>query len=517
MKFLKVYIKNFKGLRRVNIVDLDESTTLLTGPNGFGKTTIFDAIELCLTGSLHRTEVKKGVTNDRKDYIKPFFQNDVNDEVTLKLLLENKRGEKLTIVRHLHKDKKKRPKVDGKENKAHEFGILNLFTENIDSFSQQSFDLDNAEEFTQGRISDFFEFADTDIDIGSIYPIFNYLQQEETTFFLKKSEHDRKNSLGFLLRTDTQEEKLKSINEKHKKLCDLRDFFNEKLIAIKSNTPENFEYKKVFPGQEIDFDVKEPFVDVIDSDLHVKSDGYISKINKLSTFIKQFTPAEFRLKENSEKVKSLIISAHEFKEHYVLQNFLQDSKYKKLQALFKDINNKELIEGFILQNILNQADTAIKVNKTIENISKFKEAKGKDKDNYLKPLVTTFLPNSLDSHTSLVSSRNSLSTNLQGLNKTVFELKNTIRDLEEHFSKLQSKEDICKCPYCGSKFGDLDQLSISMKDRLVTFDSLTSDNSEELNKVNLRIENEINKPIRLKVNEFEKSNSKFDEVLIQKL
>ena len=78
MKFLKVYIKNFKGIKRAKVIELDKGTTLLTGPNGFGKTTIFDAIELCLTGSLHRTEVKKGVTDDRKSYIKPFFQNDVN-------------------------------------------------------------------------------------------------------------------------------------------------------------------------------------------------------------------------------------------------------------------------------------------------------------------------------------------------------------------------------------------------------------------------------------------------------
>lgn len=517
MKFLKVYIKNFKGIKRAKVIELDKGTTLLTGPNGFGKTTIFDAIELCLTGSLHRTEVKKGVTDDRKSYIKPFFQNDVNDEVTLKLLLENKCGKKLTIVRYLHKNKHERPKVEGKENKAHEFGILNLFTEDLGSFSQKSFDLDNARELTQSHITDFFEFADTGTDISSIYPIFNYLQQEETTFFLKKSEHDRKNSLGFLLRTDTQEERFKSINDKHKKLSNLRDFFNDKSIVIKSSSSGNFEYKKIFPGQEIDFDVKEPFVDVRDRDLHVKCDDYVSKINKLSDFIKQFTPAEFRLKNNSEKVKSLIINAHDFKEHYVLQNFLKDLEYKKLQTSFNDINNKELIEGFILKNIHDQTEHAIKVNKTIESINKFKEARGKIKDEYLEHLVVIFLPNLLDSYTSLLSSRNSLSTNLQGLNKTVFELKSTIHDLEEHFAKLQSKEDTCKCPYCGSNFDDLGELSISMKSRLVIFDRLTSDSNEELNKINLRIENEINKPTILKVSEFEKSNTKFDEVLIQKL
>ncbi|KPH94170.1 hypothetical protein AMS58_13700 [Pseudoalteromonas porphyrae] len=515
MRFLKIYIKNFKGLTGVNIADLDKNTTLLTGPNGFGKTTIFDAIELCLTGSIHRTKVKENVTKDLKDYKKPFFQNDVKNEVTLKLLLENKCGKKLVIVRHLHKESNQRPKVTGKKNKANEFGILSLFTEDSEAFSQESFDLDNAEVLTQADITNFFEFADEDIDISSIYPIFNYLQQEETTFFLKKSEHDRKNSLGFLLRTDTQEKKLKSISDKYSKLCELRDFFNEKLSSIKLTSVESVEYEKVFKEQEIDFDAREPFVGVKEEFLKEKLESYLSKLLKVSDFINYFSPAEFLLRENSEKVKSLIINSHEFKEHYVLQNFLQDSKYHKLQDLFSDINNVELIEGYILQDLINQVDIATKVNKTIENISKFNAAK--DKEVHLEQLVIAFLPELLDTYNSILNTRKSLTTSLKGLNKSIYELKSTIRELEGHFSNIQSNEDKCKCPYCGSKFDDLEKLSNSMKERLLTFDNLSTDNTRELDLINLRFENEISKPISLKIKEFEKKNSKYDDLLIQKL
>lgn len=515
MRFLKIYIKNFKGLTGVNIADLDKNTTLLTGPNGFGKTTIFDAIELCLTGSIHRTKVKENVTKDLKDYKKPFFQNDVKDEVTLKLLLENKCGKKLVIVRHLHKESNQRPKVTGKKNKANEFGILSLFTEDSEAFSQESFDLDNAEVLTQADITNFFEFADEDIDISSIYPIFNYLQQEETTFFLKKSEHDRKNSLGFLLRTDTQEKKLKSISDKYSKLCELRDFFNEKLSSIKLTSVESVEYEKVFKEQEIDFDAREPFVGVKEEFLKEKLESYLSKLLKVSDFINYFSPAEFLLRENSEKVKSLIINSHEFKEHYVLQNFLQDSKYHKLQDLFSDINNVELIEGYILQDLISQVDIATKVNKTIENISKFNAAK--DKEVHLEQLVIAFLPELLDTYNSILNTRKSLTTSLKGLNKSIYELKSTIRELEGHFSNIQSNEDKCKCPYCGSKFDDLEKLSNSMKERLLTFDNLSTDNTRELDLINLRFENEISKPISLKIKEFEKKNSKYDDLLIQKL
>ncbi len=517
MKFLKVYIKNFKGIKNVHILELEKGTTLLTGANGFGKTTIFDAIELCLTGLIHRTDVKKGVTNDVRDYKKPFFQNDESDEVTLKLWLENDKGEELIIVRHLHKDKDKRPKLKGKKYKANDFGILNLFTENKDLFSQEHFNLDNAKSITQSDISNFFEFADKDIDINGIYHIFNYLQQEETTYFLKKSENERKNSLGFLLRTDAQEEKLKSITDKHRKLRELKDFFQNKLLALKLNTIENIEYINVFPEKNINFDLEDPFIDVTESNVRIKLDEYISKVDKLVDFREKFKPDEFLIKEKSNKIKSLIINVPEFMEHYVLQDFLKEETYYKLRVLYNDINNRELIEAYILQNVLGQADHASQVNKNFENITKFSKAKNNEKGEYLKPLVTSFIPELLETYTSLMDSRATHTESLQGLNKSVVELKSTISDLETRFLLIQSHETKCKCPYCGTPFDSLKILAQSLSERLLVFDKLTSDTTKTLDKANFRFVNEIIEPTALKVNEFEISHSKYDEVVIQKL
>lgn len=517
MKFLRVYIKNFKGLSGVKIADLDKSTTLLTGPNGFGKTTIFDAIELCLTGGLHRTKVKENVTKDLKDYKKPFFQNDVKDEVTLKLLLENKRGEKLVIVRHLHKEAAKRPKVSGKKNKANEFRILNLYTEKISAFNQESFDLDNAESITQKQISQFFEFADENIDIRSIYPIFNYLQQEETTFFLKKSEHDRKSSLGFLLRTDTQENKHKLISDKYNKLFALRKVFGDKLLTIEPNLVEKIEYEKIFSEQSVDFDKENPFIGVEDDNLKIMLERFLAKLSELTEFIKNFSPSEFLLKEKSEKITSLIIKSNEFQEHYVLQKFLQDDEFNKLKSLLSDINNNELIENYILQNVTKQSDHVVVVNQVFDDINKFRSAKSIDKWGALKPLVNSFFPEKLASYKSMLSLRESLSANLKGLNKSIHEIKSTIKDLEEHYLKVQEKEDICKCPYCGSKFDGLDQLSSSMKERLTAFDSLAGENILDLQQLSVSFENEITRPITKKIKEFEKSNSEYEKLMVQSL
>ena len=94
MKLIRVFIKNFKGIDSARTIELEkDGLTLLDGPNGFGKTTIFDVIELCLRGKLYKTTVNRDVTADRADYSKAFYQNNSEDDVILKAHFKNKFGE----------------------------------------------------------------------------------------------------------------------------------------------------------------------------------------------------------------------------------------------------------------------------------------------------------------------------------------------------------------------------------------------------------------------------------------
>ncbi|MBU9848613.1 AAA family ATPase, partial [Rahnella aceris] len=52
----KIEVSSFKAFKQVSL-DLKNSSLLtLDGPNGFGKTSIFDAIELLLTGQIKRID-----------------------------------------------------------------------------------------------------------------------------------------------------------------------------------------------------------------------------------------------------------------------------------------------------------------------------------------------------------------------------------------------------------------------------------------------------------------------------
>lgn len=56
MELKEIRIKNFRNYSGEHIFHLNKKVTVLYGDNGFGKSTFFDALEWCLTGSINRFE-----------------------------------------------------------------------------------------------------------------------------------------------------------------------------------------------------------------------------------------------------------------------------------------------------------------------------------------------------------------------------------------------------------------------------------------------------------------------------
>lgn len=62
MKIDKVRIQNFRKYLGLHEFNLDKQITIFYGPNGFGKSTFFDALEWCLSGSISRFSKQKDFT-----------------------------------------------------------------------------------------------------------------------------------------------------------------------------------------------------------------------------------------------------------------------------------------------------------------------------------------------------------------------------------------------------------------------------------------------------------------------
>ena len=52
----RLTIESFRGFRDAATLDLDASTIIFTGPNGTGKTSVFDALQWVMLGSIERLE-----------------------------------------------------------------------------------------------------------------------------------------------------------------------------------------------------------------------------------------------------------------------------------------------------------------------------------------------------------------------------------------------------------------------------------------------------------------------------
>lgn len=98
-------IMNFRAYRRLQTFALGADVTVLYGPNGFGKTSFFDAIDFAVTGGIGRSDSRR-----QSDFAKTAQHLDANGEESTVALTFRSRGVTRKIVRsvrdrkHAHLD-----------------------------------------------------------------------------------------------------------------------------------------------------------------------------------------------------------------------------------------------------------------------------------------------------------------------------------------------------------------------------------------------------------------------------
>ena len=86
-KLKKLYIENFKLItkREIDFNSLD--LMILDGPNGYGKTTIYDSLELLFSKKISRIDDIK-IEDDRNGHEDSLFAKDKNKPIIIKAELE---------------------------------------------------------------------------------------------------------------------------------------------------------------------------------------------------------------------------------------------------------------------------------------------------------------------------------------------------------------------------------------------------------------------------------------------
>lgn len=484
----KLFIKNFKGIREQVVVDFNKDgnpNQILSGPNGYGKTTVFEALELCVTGKFDRIGTFKDVQLKGKNRNKPYFQNIDGENVIIKLLVE-KDGLEFVITKFyddINSPKKVTLAKDFIPEESHGIFFTYLDEGSQDFESMASGFINVAD---QSKINALFLGEESNVKLDSTYYLFNYIQQEDSIRFLKQREDEKGNSLAFLFSIEKEESdqlKMSSLIANYNKQ---KDSIFSKIQALESTEKESNvkEYEKIFVGKKINFDKEEPFNDL--SLAKNELPNYFEILDKLIVFKNNFDVLEYKKSITFNEINDQIIPSTDLLNSTLISNLYDSNLLSKIE-----LKNESILKYRVL---LESPEDKLLSNEVVleffndEQVKNYKELESQikeiDKDLGQIGIITS----------SLIDS-----------NKKVW----------EHYNEVLSHEELDKshCPLCNSNFESSELLIASYEAQLL---ALKKFNQEKIEKKQRLVEQlkQFHLIIKIKTQDYLKSNQITEESVI---
>lgn len=411
MRIKSLEIENFKLFDQKfdKIENISESNLVLfSGPNGYGKTTVFDAIELALTGEIKRIGkysddlgIKK---NDKHD--KRLLVADDSKEAYVILILETEDCE-LKLQRIYEKPSKGKVKKSLVENNPYK---------TFDAFKMKLF-IDGQEIIHEQEQEDILKKYHLN-DIAEFYDKCCFLSQDEHLLFLKEANKDKAKALEFMFKLPEEYEKelnrinsiifalnnsntknnlgyLKKLKNKQEELKNaitkLKGEDNEEISDIAQDKGEKvkLEYRCLFQGKTIKWDEKNPLLNQNEYDEAMETlknlcyfsqhqeecRNYISN-EPLKKLIKPFMGTENINYESNHleytyRYYSLLQKTEDYESKYNTKKQLEQLKI----TLEKQDLNKINWEVVVHQNLLKEEDIVFTKEQIVE-IDKLKRSQG---------------------------------------------------------------------------------------------------------------------------------------------
>jgi putative ATPase involved in DNA repair len=515
VKIRKILLYNFKNFRNETVIDFSDGITFLVGPNGYGKTTIFDAIELGLTGNLSR--INK-VTAENIVYNKPFFQNEIGQPVIIKLWLEKMNGEQLVIVRKLVNSSTDSSNLFAPLKSASQFMLFRQVEVSETNFS--SIDHTSLEEITQSSI-DAFLGINGKYEIEKIFNLFNYIQQEETTFFLKQTEQERGDSLSFLVKTDKVEKKIKDINTVtnviNRKISDLEG----KLKHLKQQELSDVPYHRLFNHKEFVFDCETPFSIANLDKLLI----YQNTLQNIIDFKKNFSIEEYNRKRKSDKRKQDIAGDRAIKQALYFSILSPNIFKSNSQWLWEKytLENTRLFEYVLLENYLQSFDTITQEYRRRQQLNQYLAYLSTDINQMAAQSFQYFQDDRLSNYFELLKSRitsyQTLRESVGQVDKSLSDLRQLRRKLDKKFDELRQHNhvDENKCPFCNTQFASYNDLTEAYDNYKAYLFEISSRDSQQLQEVQLLLNESIQQLKQKITDEINNLSTDVDKNLLDKL
>lgn len=449
LKISRIQIKNFKHIEHLLLDISNKDLVVLDGPNGFGKTTIFDAVELVLTGKISRI---KNTADGRFGYDDILFTKNSNldTEIRVEFIGENK---KFVIAKRIDSSKSLTALERKPDNwEVFETYILSDFSDSIE----------------QGKLI-LNEDIGSRISVNNLeryFSLFYYVQQEENTLFLKRNAKERMDEISQLFDTYNEERELNRLQAIRSKITnELRRLDGAKgAISNKKNTlslltnglkdikKENLkevEYFVLFEENNIkEWDKK---IITLNKDSREK---FLKELRDIYVFIKdkkQFLDTEF----NNQIYK--IIENKKLLSHTMLTyKFLED--YKNIKGLKdKEMTLKRL------EHMVSKENLDVNL-----NISYFKE---------LQELLSIKI--NIDDIEGYISNLKNYKLRMGEVSEIVKHLNATRENLVSQYNEIKEEFEGVDCPLCGNQYKSYEDLIKSINDKGKKFSQMLDEDTKK--------------------------------------
>lgn len=445
MKINKISIQNFKVFSSITIDFNASDTIVFDGPNGFGKTTIYDAIELMFTGKIRRYDDLKKLIDGRQTFTENPLYNENATGLDIAITIEFSKENEIYVL--------ERVAAANAINGLLDFSIYKLHTKN-NFASNERILVDDAEYF----LSELFGK-----NYSSNFQFLNYVEQEECLFLLKNSDKSRKTHIGHLFDLKEFETKIERLEELKKRidgLCNTQqkselDELEVEIVRLKESISVEAAastYVKLFENKIFEWDKENIDITVINFQEIAGVDGVLER---LKVFV-----------ERKDSVKQYQING--------AVNYLLE-KESLVERLFKFYNFLPRKDEFRSDKILNASlKTLIEElnNQTSANLDKIIELSS-----------YTFI--SSDIKENFIRARQELQRSLRELSG----LDTVYTDISGSRSKLKEKLIVLKdagnasgeCILCGYDWGTIDELLDQIELKSEKIKDINSDKSNRFN------------------------------------
>lgn len=190
-KIVSLNVKNFKCFDNKKfyefVIDYDKNPIILSGPNGFGKTTFFDAVELLFSKKITRfdSSIEKKNTNLGKNIL----LNRADFDGYIVLTLKNEEGEYLSLFAKIQKNMHK---INVESSVLFGYAKKRIKSDELDRFLN---DYPESEWSENPVYTDVINFRNENFNV------YYYISQADSVHFLKRTISDRKDAMNVLLNT----------------------------------------------------------------------------------------------------------------------------------------------------------------------------------------------------------------------------------------------------------------------------------------------------------------------------